>query len=215
MSLALQKSEIPTTADEVLTEIQKFPQWIASELRPLLAATDIEIYKHFLVTMYHYTYHAEEQLIHAANCCENPELKSYFKEMAHEERGHYLIAKRDYEEFGLNVEDSAPPPSVQSFRDYWYRLGQNNVNEFVGAMYVFENVAMAVGKDIRDMIARLNLTKKQARWLWVHLEADIGHGNEAWEMCSKYAQDNPQALYVAAEEGAREWMDVFRYAFSK
>ncbi len=210
----LQTKELPVTGEEVLKKLPEYPAWIAQELRPLLQATDIDVYQHFLVTMYHYTHHAEEQLIHARDMCEDPILKAYFAEMAREERGHYLLAKRDYEEFGKSVEDHPAPASVKSFQDYWFGLGLEDVNEFVGAMFVFENVAGAVGKDLREMMARLQLTKRQSRWLLVHLEADIGHGNEAWNMCQKYAESNPGAMLRAAEEGAEEWLDVFRYAFS-
>lgn len=214
MSSLAKEYQESVTGEEVLRILPTFPATIAKELAPLLKTADIETYKHFLVTMYHYTHNAEPQLIHAMDQCTDPVMKEYFKEMAKEERGHHLLAKRDYEEFGCSVEDSIAPPSVKSFHDYWYGLGKENVNEFVGAMYVFENVAKAVGKDIRDMMSRLELTKRQSRWLLVHLEADIGHGDEAGEMCSRFINDNPAAMLMAAEVGAEEWMAVFRHAFS-
>ena len=129
-----------------------FPQKIAQQLAPLIQSTDIETYKHFLATMYHYTYNAEEQLMHASESCTDPVLKDYFYHMAREERGHYLLAKRDYEEFGDDIERTKAPESVKNFQDYWYGLGQDNVNEFIGAMYVFENVASAVAKDVIEMM---------------------------------------------------------------
>lgn len=213
MSLA-QRTHTQPTASEVLAKLPSFPAEIARELTPLLRKTDLENYKHFLLTMYHYTHTAEEQLLFASEKCSDPELKEYFYQMSREERGHYLLAKKDYEEFGLKVEDSIEPPSVKNFRDYWYGLGNDNVNEFVGAMYVFENVAQAVGKEIVDMMQRLELNRKQSRWLRVHLEADVGHGDEAWEACQKYVNDDPAAMLMAAELGAEEWLAVFKYAFS-
>ncbi|MES2985292.1 MAG: iron-containing redox enzyme family protein [Pseudomonadota bacterium] len=203
-----------TTSNDVMRALPSFPVSIANELRPLLEKADIETYKHFLSTMYHYTYRAEEQLTHARDLCSDPELFKYFDIMAKEERGHYLLAKKDFEEFGGNVETTERPASVKNFQDYWYALGTDNVNEFVGAMYVFENVASALAREIIDMMKRLELTKRQSRWLRVHLEADVGHGDEALQMCEKYVGDNPEAMLRAAEYGTEEWAAVFKYAFS-
>lgn len=210
----LQALVIQSIENDVLLEMAALPGGIAQELSPLLQAADLEVYKHFLLTMYHYTRDAEKQLKFARDKCKESELYDYFEEMAREERGHYLLAKRDYEELGGNVEKSVEPRSVEQFRNYWYNLGKENSNEFLGAMYVFENVATRVGRDVIAMMERLNLTKRQSRWLRVHLEADVGHGDEAEKMCQKYLAKNPQAMLRAAQEGAAEWMAVFRYAFS-
>lgn len=212
MTQVIQKPD-PVKADYVIDMLPTFPIQIAKELAPLLEATDLETYKHFLVTMYHYTHYAYEQLTQARDLCEDAILYDYFDIMAKEERGHYLLAKKDFEEFGERVEDHPEPESVRRFRDYWYGLGTDNVNEFVGAMYVFENVAMAVAKEVVAMMQRLELTKKQSRWLRVHLEADIGHGDEALKMCQYCVADNPAAMLRAAEDGALEWAAVFKYGF--
>ena len=212
MTSAHKKSML--TSHEVMSILPTFPVSIANELRPLLANADIATYRHFLSTMYHYTRNAEEQLTHARDMCADPILHKYFDIMAKEERGHYLLAKKDYEEFGDDVTITMPPSSVKKFQAYWYGLGQDNVNEFVGAMYVFENVAAALAREIIDMMQRLELTKKQTRWLRVHLEADVGHGDEAMQMCAKYVMDNPSAMLRAAEYGSEEWASVFKHAFS-
>jgi hypothetical protein len=206
--------EASMTSDDVLRILPTLPQGIGKKLSPLLQAADMETYKHFLVTMYHYTHYALDQLKYAEDMCEDSELKAYFAEMAREEDGHHLLAKRDFERLGGNLEDCPAPASVQSFRNYWYGLGKENVNEFLGAMYVFENVASAVAKDIIDMMARLNLKRSQATWLNTHIEADVGHGDEAWKMCAQYAHHNPDTILRAAKEGASEWMAVFEHAFS-
>lgn len=209
-----QLKEKPLTGEQVLNILPQFPAQIAKELSPLLQKTDIKVYKNFLLTMYFYTYKAEEQLIHARNLATDSTLQTYFHKMAREERGHYLLAKKDYEEFGLNVEDGIEPLMVGSFRDYWYNLGKRNINEFLGALYVFESVATLVAKDVIDMMQRLELTRKQSRWLRVHLEADVGHGEDALNICKEYVNNDPEAMLQAATDGAQEWMNVFRHAFS-
>lgn len=211
-NLAYQQKE--TSPADALSAIVELPKQIAAQLVPFLEKADIEVYKHFLKTMYHYTKDAEPQLQHARDLCPNEELHEYFDTMAKEERGHYLLAKKDYEEFGEDVTASAEPPQVERFKHYWYGLGKADINEFVGAMYVFENVAAAVGREVVAMMQRLELTKRQSRWLRVHLEADIGHGDEAFGMCKKYVSRNPSAMLEAAQIGAVEWANVFKHAFS-
>lgn len=213
MSLTALKLNKQITGEEVLNILPSLPQNIGKKLSPLLRAADIEIYKHFLVTMYHYTHHALPQLKYAEDMCDDPVLKDYFREMGREEDGHHLLAKRDFERLGGILAESPAPQSVSAFRSYWYNLGKQNVNEFLGAMYVFENVAGYVGKDIIDMIQRLNLKRSQATWLYTHIEADVGHGDEAFKVCKLYANDDPAAMLRAAEEGAKEWMSVFDHAF--
>ncbi len=214
MVLAAQRVEAPLTGAEVLQILPTLPQGIGKKLSPLLQKADMAVYRHFLVTMYHYTHDALPQLKYAEDQCSDPALKDYFEEMGREEDGHHLLAKRDFERLCGLLENFPTPPSVKNFRDYWYNLGKANVNEFLGAMYVFENVAGYVAKDITDMIKRLELKRSQATWLFTHIEADIDHGSDALKMCERYVHDDPEAMLRAAQDGAKEWMAVFDYAFS-
>ena len=213
MTHALLK-EIPLSGVQVLSLLPEYPAKIARELSPLLQKADIKTYQNFLLTMYFYTYKAEDMLTHARNLAPDPTLQTYFHKMAREERGHYLLAKKDFEEFGLSIEARPEPTFVSNFRDFWFGLGKQSINEFLGALYVFENVASLVGKDVIEMMQRLELTRKQSRWLRVHLEADVGHGEDALNICKQYVDDSPEAMLRAVAEGAEEWMNVFRYALS-
>lgn len=200
--------------NQVLTLLPNFPEQAAEAIRPLMKELNIEGYKHFLYCMYHYTLDSAEKLEHSCRLCDDKNLLSYFSKMIKEEKSHYLLAKRDYEAFGLEVNKDVIPEPVKRFREFWYGLGNRNCNEFVGGMYVFESVAGLVGKDVIDMIERLQLTKRQSRWLLVHLEADLDHGAHALEMCEEYVDADPQALLDAAREGVERWIDVFKFAFT-
>jgi hypothetical protein len=208
-------NEAPVSSSYVLNVLPEYPARIAKELSPLLQKADLKTYQNFLLTMYFYTYKAEDMLIHARNLAPDSRLQTYFHKMAREERGHYLLAKKDFEEFGLRVEERPEPALVSNFRNFWFGLGKQSINEFLGALYVFENVASLVGKDVIEMMQRLELTKKQSRWLRVHLEADAGHGEDALNICKQYIDENPEALLEAVAIGAQEWMNVFRYALSQ
>jgi len=203
-----------TSTQDAMSILPNFPEKAAECVKRYLEVMDLDQYKYFLYAMYHYTLDSEAKLIHASEKCADAGLKAYFKEMAREERGHYLLAQRDIEEFGINVVGTEDPEAIKDFRDYWYSLGQSNDNEFVGAMYVFESIASLCVEEVKSMIQRLGLTKKQARWLLVHLEADEDHGTEAWKMCLGYASNNPEAILCAAQDGAERWITVFEDALS-
>lgn len=213
MSLAHQHPSAAPLSD-ILAPLFPYPQQAADTVRPLLTGCNLAGYKHFLAMMYHYTKDSENKLHFAAEHSPMAELKEYFHHMAKEERGHYLLALKDYEGFGEHFDTETVPASVKAFNDFWYKLGQKDCNEFLGALYVFESVASLVGDEIKSLIVRLELTKKQCRWLAVHAEADVGHGDEAAEMCRKYLHRNPQALQQAAAEATRRWSAVFVDAFT-
>src|SRR5690242_10145274 len=98
-----------------LSLLPQYPQRAAEALKPLLERATMEEYKHFLFMMYHYTKDSGNKLIYAAEKSESPELKKYFLQMAKEERGHYLLAKRDYEGFGLVLDETKKPSVVDEF----------------------------------------------------------------------------------------------------
>jgi pyrroloquinoline quinone (PQQ) biosynthesis protein C len=198
----------------LLAQLSPYPQHAADTVRPLLMRCTIDGYKHFLYMMYHYTKDSENKLHFAAEKSPLPELKQYFNHMAKEERGHYLLALKDYEALGGQIDTETVPESVKAFNQFWYKLGQGDCNEFLGALYVFESVASLVGDEIKSLIMRLKLKKTQCRWLSVHAEADEGHGQEAADMCAKYIQRNPQALIKAAAEASQKWSAVFVDAFN-
>ena len=197
-----------------MLKLLPYPQQAADIVRPLLNSCTLEGYKHFLYMMYHYTKDSENKLNFAAEKSSLSDLKQYFGNMAKEERGHYILALKDYEALGGHIDIETMPISVKNFNDFWYRLGQRDCNEFLGALYVFESVASLVGDEIKALIKRLQVTKKQCRWLAVHAEADIEHGDEAAQMCIKYLHRNPQALLDAATQATDMWCAVFIDAFS-
>lgn len=199
---------------EVMDYIPAFPATAAESVKKCLEVMNLEQYKYFLYAMYHYTLDSEAKLIHASKRCTDPELKEYFEEMAREERGHYRMAQKDIEQFGIDVVGTITPGPVKDFVNYWYELGGTDECEYLGAMFVFESVASLCAEEVKAMINRLGLNKKQARWLLVHLEADEDHGAEALKMCRKFVGRNPQALLCAAQNGADKWIAVFEDALT-
>lgn len=202
---------VPLGIEQLLT----YPKLCADAVRPYIQAADLESYKHFLEMMYHYTFDSEAKCLYAASKTDSEALRNYFLHMAKEERGHYLLAEKDLEGFGEKISNSNKPKVVKEFDDFWYGLGRTNPNEFAGAILVFEGIADHLGKEVMDLINRLNLNKKQSRWLRVHIEADHDHGAEAVAICRQYYHQDPVAMQQAASGAATRWSAVFKAAFSK
>ncbi len=192
--------------------LKHYAQAAADEIRGFIQECTLEGYKNFLNTMYHYTFTSEEQLQTAAERSPTPELKDYFLHQAKEERGHYLLALRDLEAFDCEPEKETTP-AILEYRKYWEAISQEKAAQYLGAVYVFENVASFLGRDVLGMMERLRLTKKQSRWLIVHMEADQGHGAEAEEIAQKYFTEFHDDILKGAKTFYQLWVNIFKDAF--
>lgn len=200
--------------EKELNELDQMTLDAAQIVREGLEKADEEDYIHFLDTMYHYTRYSADHLELAASLSQNEELKEYFKHMVKEEAGHYIVAKVDLKDgYGLEPTD-ATPQVVLIINQMWQDLKTSKTaNGYLGMLYVFENVAKHLGKDVIAFIERLQLEKLQRRWISVHAEADLEHGEEAEEMVLKYMEDDPELLMDSARKAAALWMDLMAYAF--
>ena len=162
--------------------------------------------------MYHYTHRSEDNLLSAANNSHTEELKEYFSHMAKEERGHYILAREDLKEFGDNVSNETPEVVIK-INKFWDTLSSKHVNGYLGLVYVFENVVPHMGDKIIKFVEKLELTKKQARFLIVHGEADLDHGDEAKEFALKYIGEAPDVMIEAAEQACELLINLMREAF--
>jgi len=202
-----------TENTEGLKLLESYAEKAANSVSHHLKRASLEDYIHFLNYMYHYTRFSEHNLMLASQASQTEELREYFKHMAKEERGHYLLAVRDLEGFGLNVTDQTPAV-VEAINQLWESLkDQKTANGYLGIIFVFENVVKYVGDDIKDLLRRLNLGKKQCRWLSVHAEADLEHGAEATEMADKHFSNNPALLVESAKKATELWVELMAEAF--
>jgi rubrerythrin len=174
---------------------------------------DLDMYKHFLNSMYHYTLHSGERLEFAARVAETDELKAFYKELADDEESHYRLAQADLEEFGDKVDPENPPEPVQRFHEYWRSLAKQHSSAYLGVLYVAENIAKYVTGPVLDMFPKLQLTKAQTRWLRVHAEVDLEHGAEVQEMCARYMDNYEHVITDAAKKMSQFWIDIMNEGF--
>jgi len=157
--------------------------------------------------MYHYTSRSGEMISYAGSFSNNDELKHYFDHMLKEEKGHYLLAKEDLKALNGEVSE-AIPQTVTDFHSKWFGLS-DNIYAYLGAIYVFENIAKYLQVEGQALFDTLGLTKTQRRWIAVHLQADLEHGAEIAELCGRYFAQNPESFLHGGKVMCDSWINVF------
>lgn len=191
-----------------ITALETLSEKAANAFKVFLNDCDsLDQYKQFLNTMYHYTGRSAEMIASAGKLAHTHELRTFFDYMLKEEKPHYLLAQKDLEALGDTVSDSIPK-TVTEFHNQWFNLG-DDIHTYLGAIYVFENIAKNVRPESEALFKRLNLTNKQRRWLAVHLEADLEHGSEITKLCGRYFNEKPDAFIQGGNVMCDAWIAVF------
>lgn len=192
-----------------IQELEALAIKAANSFKPFLGANgfDLAQYKQFLNTMYHYTARSGEMINHVGNMAYDDELIKYFKHMLSEEKAHYILAREDLKELGGDTSEEIPQ-SVKDFHQCWFNLG-DTIYPYLGAIYVFENIAKHIQSEGKELHERLGLNKKQRRWITVHLEADLQHGEEIIDICVKYFAKNPASCVAGGKAMCDSWINVF------
>lgn len=199
---------------DILADLDKILHQGAAQLIQTIERANKENYLNFLDYMYHYTKHSEDLLLYAQKQFNEPDLIEYFAEQAHEERGHYLLAKHDLKEFDKEPKEHEIA-SISAYNDYWISIKKADRYKFLGIQYIVENLARNVAGAIHSMINRLNLERKQATWLLVHLEADISHGDEAAMHVRNARDEQWDTILKGAQDIMPLWLAVFKESFEK
>lgn len=207
MKATLPKEDAHLQNQEAFAQLDAYAKKAASAVKPCLKNADIEGYKRFLNMMYHYTLRSGDKLKSIANNSPNDELREYFNHMYLEERNHYMLAQQDLKGFGLAPEPETPQ-EVQDMDKFWASLNGKHINAYLGALYVFENIADKVDENVKEMLQRLNIQKNQRRWLSIHVEVDLDHGAEVKEILEKYISQNPEIAIETAKAACDRWIAV-------
>jgi hypothetical protein len=184
---------------------------MARQVESWLPAVTPERYVAFLDMMYHYTLRSGDRLRLAAERATHPELKAFFTELAHEEQEHYRLARADLAAFG-RAPSPSEPPEVSAFHAFWGGISAERQLAFLGALIVLEGVAGHIQREAQAALGRLRLERGQARFLLVHLDADLEHGARARELCERIAAGAPEPVFDGARKAADFWVSLHRKA---
>ncbi|MEO8704419.1 MAG: iron-containing redox enzyme family protein [Kofleriaceae bacterium] len=190
-------------------ELRAIPLHMADQVRALLPAVTLAGYQRFLDHMFHYTRGSEARLVHAADHAQ-PALQPYFRELAADERSHYRLAEADLATFG-QAPSAVAPASIDAFDRAWRDLSTPG---WLGALYALESVAEHIAADAARNLARLDLRKEQARFIFVHLQADVEHGAGAADHVSALPPSEQAAALAAARIAGDFWIALHTDAFA-
>lgn len=192
----------------MIEELQAIPVHMADTVRALLPQVTLASYQRFLDHMVHYTRGSEARLLYAADHAP-PELQPYFRELAADERSHYKLAEADLAAFGLTP-TTTPLACVEAFDRAWRDF---TTPGHLGALFALESVAQFIAADAGKNLARLELGKEHARFIFVHLQADVEHGGDAAVRVSSLAPAERDAALAAARIAGEFWIELHTDAF--
>jgi hypothetical protein len=192
-------------------ELEEIPGEVARALGELLARLDRARYMRFLDAMYHYTRGSGAKIRQVHDSSDAEDVRGVFGELESEETEHYRLAEADLEALGGRV-SSAAPPAVVAFDRTWRGLSAHGYCAYLGAAYVFENIARHLQQPVREALGRLALDRSQTRWVRVHMGADLEHGAAVAAVCRRHFEHGPGAMLAGARSAADAWLGVFAEA---
>lgn len=194
-------------------ELEQHTRHAAEIILGCFKEADLDSYKHFLNSMYHYTLNSGERLEFAASKAETAELRAFYGHLAEDEESHYVLAQADLREFGEEVDPGNPPLPVKRFHEYWQSLASGPSAAWLGVLYVAENIAKYVTVPVLELFPKLDLNKANTRWLRVHAEVDLEHGAEVQEMCAHYMDKYEHEITDAAAKMSQFWIEIMQEGF--
>ncbi len=191
-------------------ELRTIPQRMADQVRELLPAVTLDRYQRFLDHMFHYTRGSGARLDWAAAHADAEPQRAYFAALARDEAHHYRLAEADLTAFG-RTPSPTPPAAVIDFDARWR---QWTASGWIGALYALESVAEHLAADTQRHLGRLGLGRDQARFVLVHLTADVGHGAMTAAQLDAALVADPHQVMAAARSAADFWVGLHFDAFT-
>lgn len=186
------------------------PHRMADQVRELLPAVTLDGYQRFLDHMFHYTRGSGPRLEHAAAHAATDGQRAYFAALARDEAHHYRLAEADLAAFG-RAPSPTPPPAVLDFDAAWRRW---RAPGWIGALHALESVAEPLAADAQRHLGRLGLGKDQARFVLVHLTADVGHAALTAAQLAAALDEDRAGVMAAARTAADFWVGLHFDAFT-
>ncbi len=187
----------------------EIPARMATEVSEFLPRATRTGYERFLNTMYHYTLGSEARLRAAAQAATDSALRDFLSTLAEEESQHYRLAEADLRTLGLSP-SSETPDSVRSFQAAWSALSPQHAAAWLGALVALEGVAHHLGQAAQTTLGRLGISKAQARFVLVHLQADESHGALCRQHALRLGETYAESLQEGANAAASAWVEMHR-----
>ncbi|KTC85238.1 iron-containing redox enzyme family protein [Legionella cincinnatiensis] len=192
---------------QTINLLDTYCQNMADSVILLLDKIDLNKYLNFLEMMYHYTRDSGKRLQHAAEQAQDEEIKKVFAELAREEQYHYRLAEGDLQTFGKQPVPEAPSV-VLEFDQFWMNISSEEEYQYVGALYVLENVARLLKTSVMPHFVRLNIGPEQGKFILTHLVADDDHGDQLRLLCHNNADIAKHQIEMGAQKASTFWIKI-------
>lgn len=192
---------------QTINLLDTYCQHMANSVILLLDKIDLNKYQNFLEMMYHYTLDSGKRLRYAAEQAQNEEIQRVFAELAREEQYHYRLAEGDLKSFGKQPM-SETPSIVLEFDQFWMNISSAEEYQYVGALYVLENVARWLKTSVMPHFTRLNIKPEQGKFILTHLVADDDHGNQLRLLCHNATDTTKEHLEIGAQKASTFWIRI-------
>ncbi|KTD56847.1 hypothetical protein Lsai_1824 [Legionella sainthelensi] len=192
---------------QTINLLDTYCQNMAESVILLLDKIDLNKYLNFLEMMYHYTRDSGKRLQHAAEQAQSERIKKVFAELAQEEQYHYRLAEKDLQTFGKKPEPEAPSV-VLEFDQFWMTIASEEEYQFVGALYVLENVARLLKTSVMPHFVRLNIGPEQGKFILTHLVADDDHGDQLRLLCHHTTDTVVSQIEIGAQKASAFWIKI-------
>lgn len=186
----------------------------ADQIASALQAANKTNYINFVSMLYHYSVPGEPQLNKAAVASPTLEMQAFYAKLAKEESDHDIVAIKDLKTMGykVGVEDEL----VESYHKHWDDFTVDKTYEYLGMNVVIENSIHYLSQTVADMVERLELGKKECRWIRIHCDVDKEHGEEALSCAQQHMSESTVELMLkGAREDMKRFTDMFVDALRK
>lgn len=187
--------------------LAQIPLAMSTQVQCLFKGADRSRYIRFLNAMYHYTRHSGEELRRAAAISSSVRLRALFTQLAAEEQDHFRLAKADMRAMSA-MPTATPPARVVELREWWQSVTPDRAHELLGAMYALESVGEHVATAAWSCLGRLELQRRQLRFVQAHLHADVEHGAMVRSVCESLTPVQWDQALTGARTAGQLWVQL-------
>lgn len=168
------------------------------DLSPIVEAahkfpwSDKEAYARFLAQTYYFVSHSTRLLAFAAGMIEKSDKLFFDRFIKHigEERNHELLAKRDIQELGFDINEFPEIPATRLlWEPQYYKILHKSPMALLGYILVLEGLAANEGGDIINII-RSSHGEKCLNFIGLHTQEDIKHVKEAISLIESLSEND-------------------------
>lgn len=159
---------------------------------PVKYFKDPEFYHEWLAQTYFFVRHSTALLGFSLPYLKNDDLRHHFENHLGEETKHDLVAIRDLQKMGRNIEEFRESTATQAFyQSQYFRIQFEGGTSLLGYILFLEGLAVHAGREIYEEIKMIH---KGTNFLRVHAEEDPEHLEAAIKTIMKLGPEEQKLI---------------------